>query len=340
MIYLDNMAYHPVLPEVISKTTELMYKLANPSSLHATGTAMKIEIEDARNVVAGAIGCKPNEIVFTSGATEGNQTMLLNYPGKISNFEHSSISEMSKWVTDIVTHKQIDEEFALNCAHILVDNETGTNFTNYIYKNYIPLSDITAAIGNIPVNVKDLKLEMASFSGEKIGAFSGSGVLYVSDKTDFIPLIEGHQERGYRGGTENILGIVAIRVAIEQAISNMQLKNQHCAKLKTVLIRELKRHKFDFIINGKNQIPAICSVSFKSIDGAALANYLDIHNICVSTGSACNSSSMEPSKVLRAFGVPNEYINGTIRFSFGLQNTVNEIKYTVNKIAEFMETIV
>ena len=345
MIYFDHTAFHPVLPSVMSKTNELMRKLANPSSLHKAGAAMKKEIEEARANVATAIGCDPSEIIFTSGATESNQVMAFGpildlestkFTSYVSEFEHSSIEECG--ATEPISHQISDKEGYVYDSHILVDNETGTNFEDWVSFHALS-SDITAAVGNIPVNVKRLNLQAASFSGEKIGGFSGSGVLYVSNDYKYIyePMITGHQERGRRGGTENVLGIVAIGVAIKEAMDNMSAKNLHCKTLKDTLLKELNRHKFDYIVNGEHQIPAICSVSFKGIDGSALATYLDAHDICVSTGSACNSGSMEPSKVLTAFGVPSEYINGTIRFSFGIQNTVAEIKHTVNIIKDFME---
>lgn len=341
MIYLDNAAFHPILPTVISKTNDIMRRLANPSSLHKAGVAMKEEIENARIKVAGAIGCNANEVVFISGATEGNQLMMQSLGNNltISMFEHSS---MDKTMGVPYTHEEIDSKEVVDVveygSHILVDSETGTNFEDLV-RAKARTSDITAAIGNIPVNVNSLGLEAATFSGEKIGAFSGTGVWYVSnvEKGLCSPLIEGHQERGLRGGTENILGIVSIGIAIEQAVMGMSWKNHYCTLLKDTLLKELKKRNFDFIVNGKHQIPAICSVSFRGVEGAALANYLDAHDICVSTGSACNSGSMEPSKVLEAFGVPDDYINGTIRFSFGTQNTVGEIKDTVAVIEKFMD---
>lgn len=340
MIYFDNAAFHPILPSVMSKTTELMYKLANPSSLHKAGVAMKEEIEKARVKVAEAIHCNPEEVVFISGATEGNHLMMQSMANNLtlSMFEHSSMDET---MGIPYTHEEIESGKVVEVdeygSHILVDSETGTNFEDWVATK-ARSSDITAAIGNIPVDVKKLGLEAATFSGEKIGGFSGTGVWYASNTEIGLcsPLIGGHQEKGLRGGTENILGIVSIGIAIEEAMNNMVLKNHHCSTLKNTLLYELKKKNFDFIVNGQHQIPAICSVSFKGIEGAALANYLDAHDICVSTGSACNSGSMEPSTVLRSFGVPSDYINGTIRFSFGLQNTVGEVKQAVGVIEKFI----
>lgn len=340
MIYFDNAAFHPILPSVMSKTTELMHKLANPSSLHKAGVAMKEEIEKARTNVAEAIGCNTNEVIFISGATEGNHLLMSSMQNNfsMSMFEHSSMDDTMGAPYE---HEEVDMGEVIDIneyeTHILVDSETGTNFEDWVSAK-AKSSDVTAAIGNIPVNVKNLELKSATFSGEKIGGFSGTGVWYVSEDavTDYVPLMYGHQEHGMRGGTENILGIVSIGIAIEEAMNNMVLKKRHCSLLKDVLISELNKKKFDFIVNGRNQIPAICSVSFRGIEGAALANYLDAHDICVSTGSACNSGSMMPSKVLKAFNVPSNYINGTIRFSFGLQNTVSEVKQAVSVIEKFM----
>ena len=332
IIFLDNAAHHPLLPAVQSKIIQTLPLLANPSSLHSMGVKLRNEIETSREKIARALNCDTNEIIFTSGASESNSTIAYNFSKyfhncdmSISQFEHDSV----RGYTDG------------DCLdfHILVGNENGKDYSPIIKKDWLTGVDATAALGNIQIDLHNPNFDMASFSGEKTGSISGSGLLYVNKEYKyFTPMVYGHQENNRRGGTENTLGIIGMGISIPYAVAHFEEKHEHCLKLKQTLLNGLSG--VDFICNsGDDCVPSIVSLSFKGIDGAGLMYYLDSKGICVSTGSACNSGDLEPSKVLKALGVPDDYIKGTIRISTSLNNTVDEIKYTVEKIKEYIELV-
>lgn len=332
IIFLDNAAHHPLLPAVQSKIIQTLPLLANPSSLHSMGVNLRNEIETSREKIARALNCDTNEIIFTSGASESNSTIAYNFSKyfyncdmSISPFEHDSV------------HGYTDGD----CFdfHILVGNENGKDYSSIIKKDLLIGVDATAALGNIQIDLHNPNFDMASFSGEKTGSISGSGLLYVNHDFDYYtPMVYGHQENNRRGGTENTLGIIGMGISIPYAVAHLEEKHEHCLKLKQTLLDGLSG--VDFICNSDDDcVPSIVSLSFKGIDGAGLMYYLDSKGICVSTGSACNSGDLEPSKVLKALGVPDDYIKGTIRISTSLNNTVDEIKYTVKKIKEYIELV-
>lgn len=332
LIYLDNAAHHPLLPAVQSKIIQILPLLANPSSLHSMGVKLRNEIETSREKIARALNCDTSEIIFTSGASESNSTIAYNFSKYFNNcdmgispFEHDSV------------HGYTDGD----CLdfHILVGNENGKDYTAELESEYLTGVDATAALGNIQIDLHNPNFDMASFSGEKTGSISGSGLLYVNHDFDYYtPMVYGHQENNRRGGTENTLGIIGMGISIPYAVAHLEEKHEHCLKLKQTLLDGLSG--VDFICNsGDDCVPSIVSLSFKGIDGAGLMYYLDSKGICVSTGSACNSGDLEPSKVLKALGVPDDYIKGTIRISTSLNNTVDEIKYTVEKIKEYIELV-
>lgn len=332
IIYLDNAAHHPLLPAVQSKIIQTLPLLANPSSLHSMGVKLRNEIETSREKIARVLNCDTNEIIFTSGASESNSTIAHNFEYfsnrdmGISPFEHDSVYGY-------------DDCGCLD-FHILVGNENGKDYRDII-KNYLLFGvDATAALGNIQIDLYHPNFYMASFSGEKTGSISGSGLLYVNREYQkyYTPMVYGHQENNRRGGTENTLGIIGMGISIPYAVAHLEKKHEHCLKLKKTLLDGLSG--VDFICNsGDDCVPSIVSLSFKGIDGAGLMYYLDSKGICVSNGSACNSGDLEPSKVLKALGVPEDYIKGTIRISTSLNNTVDEIKYTVEKIKEYIELV-
>ena len=277
----------------------------------------------------------PEEVYFTSGASESNTWALAQTDRCIcSPVEHHCILNNPK------THVQ---SVTTLLSNMLVNNETGEiyNVKQILSKGQnLTHTDATQAIGNIPVNVKDLGIDMMSLSGHKFHAPKGVGCIYVRKGIKLEPLIYGgKQERGVRGGTENTIGIAAIGVAIEEAISNIEQKNEHCGILKQTMLDEFNKSKLDYIVNGRYTIPSTLSVSFKGVESEAISLWLNSYGICVSSGSACNSGSAEPSHVLKAIGCPAEYINGTIRFSFSLENTVDEIRFTCEKIVEIISRL-
>jgi len=332
VIYLDNAATTPLSESVKKCIAETIEQYGNPSSLYKLGADANKFVQKSRQQVATAIGCVPEEIYFTSGASESNTWALAQADRCIcSPVEHHSILNNPK--TNVTSGTTL-------FSNMLVNNETGEIYdlkSKFKYADGLTHTDATQAIGNLPVNVKEFGVDMMSFSGHKFHAPKGIGCLYVRSGIPLKPLIYGgKQERSVRGGTENTLGIVAIGVAIEEAVNNIEKKNEHCKILKDTLFNSLSANHLDYIVNGNNTLSSTVSVSFRGVENEAIGLLLNSYGICVSSGSACNSGSAEPSHVLKAIGCPEEYINGTIRFSFSLENTVDEVKFTGDKIAEII----
>ncbi|MFA6832928.1 MAG: cysteine desulfurase family protein [Bacteroidaceae bacterium] len=335
MIYLDNAATTPLSRNVKKCIVETIEQYGNPSSLYDFSRNANRIVQESREKVAKAIDCLPEEIYFTSGASESNTWALAQADRCIcSPVEHHSILNNPK------THIQSG---TILLSNMLVNNETGEIYdVKQIFSKSKNLThaDATQAIGNIQVNVKELGVDMMSFSGHKFHAPKGIGCLYVRHGIVLNPLIYGgKQERGVRGGTENTIGVAAIGVAIEESVANTEKKNKYCMILKRTMLEEFNKSNLDYIVNGKNTISSTVSVSFKGVESEAISLWLNSYGICVSSGSACNSGSAEPSHVLKAIGCPAEYINGTIRFSFSLENTVDEVKFTCEKISEIIGKI-
>ena len=358
MIYLDHASTTYVSPEIIDVINSTMKESwGNPSNLYDWGVKSKKIINEARISIAGSIGAKPGEIYFTSGASEGNAWALNQKPKCLcSAYEHHNIINNPKSV--IIDENYLDMALTeLNLrmqqdaclpyfgnylfSHMLVNNETGEIFpVSRMTKKAHALgmlvhSDLTQALGNISVNVKDLGIDMATFTGHKIHAPKGIGFMYISeDVKEIKPLIYGGgQERGIRAGTENIPYIAGLRIAVNNAVVNRKYKEVVTSKLKQQLVNGLTEKKLPFIINSPgNSIASTLNISFKDIEGEALAMLLNDKEIYVGVGSACNTGDFEPSSVLTAMGVPDDYIRGAMRFSFDVTNTKEEINKVIEAI--------
>ena len=336
MIYLDNCATTKLSESVKLNIIDNLNTFGNPSSNYMLGLQSKKIIQQSREIIAQCINCSPQEIFFTSGASESN-TWALQQPFWCMDYEHHSITNNKNRVTDISQAQII--------SYMLVNNEVG--FINDIkslrqkYKDYKFHCDATQAIGNIKVDVQALNIDTLSFSGHKFHTPKGIGVLYVKGG-NIQPLIYGgKQEYGLRGGTENILGISAIGIAIKESYDNIELKNKHCKVLKDRMVYNLNNMGIDYIINGQNlnTINSTLSISVKNIESEPILLQLDMKDIYISSGSACNSGSLEPSETLKWLNIPKEYINGTLRVSFDLDNTIDEIDIfcsELNKIVKRM----
>lgn len=362
LIYLDNAATTKVDNMVFAEMLPYMRdNYGNPSSLHSMGKEAKKAINKAREQVARAINAEPNQIFFTSGATESNNWVLSNYDYILcSPVEHPSIYNYPKCfkMDNIYLEYQI-ERFSFNpnnkdlevglISHMLVNNETGKI---YDVEGMVKIShqmdkpfhtDATQAFGHIPINVKSLNIDSLSMSGHKIHAPKGVGILYLKEPSKYKPLLYGGgQEKGLRSGTENVAGIVGIGKACELYNYNTETDKY---------IWGLRNHLKDFILsnipdvlinsdeNKHNVVSNILNVSFKGIEGESLMLLLDRDGICVSAGSACHSGSLEPSYVLKDLGVPDDYIYGTVRFSFSKFNTLDEIIEVEQKLKTIVEKL-
>ena len=304
---------------------------ANASALHTPGHLAMNQIENARELLAQIINADPSEIIFTSGASESNNTVIRTFEGhKIitSPLEHHSIIEAAKALGG-------DEKPALY-SYMLANNEIG---------EYLPLkdavvkahkagdfvhSDLTQVLGKAPVDIKALGLDYATFSAHKIGGPIGVGALYIKSGAPFKPLIiGGNQEKKRRGSTYNTVGIVGFGAALKYLIDHKtwEIYDTKIRALRDELAKRILKEIPGSSLNTdlKNSLPNILNASFEAAEGESIQLYLDAEGIIVSTGSACASGDIKPSHVLMAKTGDAEVAHSSIRFSFGLDNTREDI---------------
>ncbi len=374
-VYFDNAATTPLHPKVFERMKNyLTENYGNPSSIHYYGRTTRVAIEEARGIIADFINADESEIYFTSGGTEANNFALTGITkaeflesGKkkliVSKADHHSIIDTAKKLKDdgfSVHFCKVNSDSEINfndlkteidnntslLSIIHVNNETGTiNPINKIIdhsKNIYMHTDAIQSFGKISINVKKLRLASLSASSHKINGPKGAGFLYVKSGTPITPLIfGGSQERNRRGGTENVAAIIGFAEAVRLVKNEISENYEHVKKLREYLLNGLKSiDKEGITINGgNNTIPHILSVTFKSDyynnDAEAMLIYLDINGIAVSNGAACTSGTLKPSHVMLASGKTIEDANGTIRFSFGSQNSLEEIEYTLEVMDKF-----
>ncbi len=370
-VYLDNNATTRLDNGIVEKVKpylELQY--GNPSSSYNFGKKIKNEIDNARLNVATVINANPKNIIFTSGGSEGNVSAF-NHALKLNptkrkvittKIEHASIIEYCNLLSkadyqiiylniDIngkIDVKQLESEIDNNTAIVSIqwaNNETGIisnidEINKVIEKkkkqfNFIYHIDGVQVLGKMIVDVKSSIADIISFSGHKIHALKGIGFMYIKNSSEFIPLITGHQENNLRGGTENVIGIVTIGEACKILNDNL---NEYINRMKeTQSYLEIQLKDLPLNINGKksNRLPNTTSITFNDMNGNETMYKLEANGICVSTGSACNSESSEPSYVLTAMGVKNP--QNTIRISIDNTTTHSQIDYFVNKLKEIIK---
>ena len=337
MVYLDYAATTPLLPEVITAMREAERKFfANASALHTPGHLAFNEIEKCRELLAEMVGCSSSEIIFTSGATESNNTVIRTFEGcqiETSPLEHHSILEAARIYGG-------DKEPKLY-SYMLANNETG-EFIELPNSKYLH-SDLTQVFGKVPINVKELGLDYATFSAHKIGGPVGVGALYVREGVPFKPLmIGGLQEKGRRGGTYNTVGIAGFRAALEY-IKNRGVFEIYDTKVRNLrdtltsqILKEIPGSSLNTDISKDKSLPNILNASFRAAEGESIQLYLDAEGIIVSTGSACAAGDTKPSHVLMAKTGDAEVAHSSIRFSFGLDNTMED----VDRVMEVLPKIV
>jgi len=366
-IYFDNNATTKVADQVAEEMRPLFCELyGNPSSMHTFGGQIGRRIRQAREQVAGLLGCEPSEIIFTSGGTESDNTAikgtLAAAPNKrtiiTSRVEHPAVLTVCRelenhgyTVVELAVNKQgqldlaeledqIDDDTVL-VTIMYANNETGVMFPIdkiaelVSSKGAVFHTDAVQAIGKIPLNLSKVNIDLLSLSGHKLHAPKGVGVLYVRKGTRLSPfMLGGHQEGGRRAGTENVPGIVGLGKACELAAKNIEQENSRVKYLRDKLENAILEKCPDSRLNGdrENRLPNTTNISFEYIEGEAILLMLDKYGICASSGSACTSGSLEPSHVLRAMGVPFTAAHGSIRFSLSRYNTEEEVDYTIEKM--------
>ena len=373
--YFDHSATTPVDEKVLEVMMPYFCEeFGNPSSVYNIGKKNKEAINIARMKIANLIGCKVNEIYFTSGGSESDNMILkgIAFANKhkgnhiiTSKIEHPAILNTCKFlekfgfkISYINTNSNgiidLNElENAINRNTILIsimfaNNEIGTiqpikEIGEIAKRNGIYFhTDAVQAIGNVEIDVKKSNIDALSLSAHKFYGPKGIGVAYISEDINFIRMQDGgHQERDKRAGTENVPGIVGMAVAMENAIQNMEKNNNHIKFLRDYYIEEIKR-KVPFIrINGdmEKRLPGNANICFSGVDGSKLLSKLDEKGICASSGSACSAGLLNPSHVLLAIGVPHNLARSSLRITFGKINTLEDTKYLIESIKEIVDNL-
>lgn len=369
-IYLDNSATTYTDKEVLQKMLPYFSEVyGNGSSQHFFGREALVAIDEAREKVAKAIGAKPTEIYFTSGGTEsdnwaikgaahalrekGNHiiTTAIEHPAVIKTCqalekEGFEVTYLPVDNEGFVTAEQVEKAITDKTVLISVmtaNNEIGTiepiREIGAVAKAHKILfhTDAVQAAGNVPIDVVKDNIDMLSMSAHKFYGPKGVGVLYKRNGVKIGRFMDGgEQERNMRASTLNTPGIVGLGAAIEIAVRDMEKNNKHVAELRDYFVKELLANVKDIKYNGpvdtSRRLPSNANFSFEYIEGESILMSLDLEGIAVSSGSACSSGSLEPSYVLLSVGVPIELAHGSIRFSFGKNNTMEEVKYTLEKL--------
>lgn len=332
-IYFDNAATTPLNKGVLRAIRPFLTKeYGNPSSNHKEGREVRQAIEKARLQVSKALNCKPQEIFFTSGASESNSIIVHSSPFLITLKNNHDSLELGANVVN-------DNEARVGWFGFSgVNSETGINYMKVGKAASFDFqwvhADLTQMIGKQKVDLKNLYwITSASFSGHKFGALKGVGVLFVrEDKQKFVkPLIYGHQEQGLRGGTENVVGIVSLGEAIEIATKNMVKNAKRVSKIEDFLKKRI--NGMGLLCRGEN---GILSITFDNVFASTIMHFLDMRGVAVSVGSACNSDLEKPSNVLMQSGYTEDEALRTIRVSIGAQNTLREAR----KFCKILQEIV
>lgn len=372
-IYLDNNATTKIDEDVLAAMLPyLSMYYGNPSSMHTFGGQVGRAIRSARSQVASLLGAEDSEIIFTSCGTEGDNAAILAalkaQPKKkniiTTEVEHPAILNLCRKLEKegyTVTYLSVNSKGQIdldelqasltgNTAVVSVmyaNNETGVIFPieqiGQMVKEYGAIFHVDAvqAVGKVPLNMKTSTIDLLTLSGHKIHAPKGIGALYVRKGVRFRPLlIGGHQERGRRGGTENVAGIVALGKAAEQAqahLSDISHEKQLRDKLEEGILSAIP----NTVVNGDrvNRLSNTTNIGFKYIEGEAILLSLDQYGICASSGSACSSGSLEPSHVLRALGLPYTVLHGSIRFSLSRFTTEAEIDEVLKVLPPIIERL-
>ncbi len=373
-VYVDNNATTKVAPEVLEEMLPYFSELyGNPSSMHFFGGQVQKKVNEAREKVADLLGADPSEIVFTSCGTESDNAAILgtldSYPEKrhliTSRVEHPAVGNVSTYLGRKgyrVTELSVDREGRLDLDELresltdetalvtimYANNETGVIFPieeigEIVKAKGIPFhTDAVQTVGKIPINQKKSRIDMLSLSGHKLHSPKGIGVLYIRKGTKFSPfMIGGHQEKGRRGGTENVPYIIGLGKACELAKKHLDEENTRIKALRDYLEAKILEKIPNTLVNGDplHRLPNTVSVSFEYVEGESILLLLSDLGICASSGSACTSGSLEPSHVLRAMGVPFTAAHGSIRFSLSIYNTKEEMDYIIEHLPPIIQRL-
>ena len=373
--YFDNNATTRLAPEALEAMQPYLTELyGNPSSIHGFGSQVSRKIQEAREQVAALLGAAdPVEIAFTSCGTEGDNAairgILESQPEKrhivTTRVEHPAVLSLCQHLEKKgyrVTWLRVDADGMLDpdelkdslgedtalVSIMYANNETGVIFPidaigEIVKARGIPFHvDAVQIAGKVPLNLRQSPVDLLTISAHKFHGPKGVGALYVRRGIAFRPfMIGGHQERGRRGGTENVAGIVGMGAAAELALRNMPEDEPRVRGLRDRLEQSLLESCPDSRVNGhrEQRLPNTLNMSFKFLEGEAILVLLDQNGICASTGSACTAGSSEPSHVLRAMGVPPDWIQGAVRFSLSRYTTETEVEFVNQKLPSIVQRL-
>lgn len=375
-IYLDHAATSPVHPQVVEAMVPYMTTyFGNPSSIHSFGRETRRALDEARETIAKTIGAKANEIIFTSGGTEADNLAIIGVAmanrekGRhiiTTCVEHHAVLNTCKYLQKQgfdVTYLPVDEhgiisveqvKSALRDDTVLVsimfgNNETGVlqpihDIVQLLHDHDVYFhTDAVQAYGLVPIDVRELGIDLLSVSSHKINGPKGVGFLYVREGVRLTPHIYGgEQERKRRAGTENVPGIVGLQKAAELAQQMMSEKRALYEQFQRIMLTTFEREGIHYAVNGHetNRLPHVLNVAFFGTNVEALLVNLDLAGIAASSGSACTAGSIDPSHVLVAmYGNDSERIRSSVRFSFGYGNTIEQVERAAYDIAKIVKRL-
>ena len=373
-VYADNAATTAITDEVKSAITKALDIYGNPSSLYDLGGEAKVAVEHAREQCAAAIGAEYNEIYFTSCGSESDNWAIKGAADRMikkgkkhiistaiehhavlhtldalkrHGFEVTLLPVHENGIVRIEDFKAAIREDSGLVTIMFANNEIGTiqpiAEIGEICKEKGILFHVDAvqAMGNVPIDVKALNIDMLSISGHKIHAMKGIGLLYIRKGVVISNLIDGGaQERGKRAGTENVPSIVGFGVAMERASKDIEKRAEYVKSLRDRFIDgALKIERSRLNGDRENRLPGNASICFEGIEGESLLLMLDLCGICASSGSACTSGSLDPSHVLLALGLKHEVAHGSLRITFNEFNTVEDVDYILEKLPPIIERL-
>lgn len=373
--YFDHAATTPVKEEVLKEMLPYFsLEYGNASSMYGISRNSRRAMEKARDKIAKAINAKNKEIYFTSGGSESDNLAIkgIVYGNKekgnhiiTSKIEHHAVLETCEALEKEgyeVTYLNVDEKGRINIGELqnaindktilisimFANNEIGTiepiKEIGKIAKekNIYFHTDCVQAIGNEKIDVEEMNIDSLSISGHKLYGPKGIGALYVREGINFQKIQNGgHQEKNKRAGTENIPGIVGIGKAIEIAYADFEKNTKHLRELRDYFIKKIEKEVPKVKLNGdrEKRLPGNCNISFEGIDGEELLLKLDEKGICASAGSACSTGITSPSHVLTAIGLSAELSMGTLRLTFGNENTMQDVEYLIEEIKKTVEKL-
>ena len=375
MIYLDNAATTKAAPEVVKAMLPYFTEhFGNPSSIYGFAAANKEVVAKQREIIAGVLGAKANEIYFTAGGTESDNWALIAtaeaYGGKgrhiiTSRIEHHAILHTCEYLEKRgyeVTYLDVDENGLVDPADVEKAIREDTILVSIMYANneigsIQPIreigeithrhgvlfhTDAVQAFCQVSINVDECHIDMLSASGHKLNGPKGIGFLYIRKGVKIRSFIHGGaQERKRRAGTENVPGIVGLGKAVELASGSMDERAEKERELRDYLIRRIEEEIPYSRLNGdrEKRLPNNVNFSFRFIEGESMLIMLDMKGICASSGSACTSGSLDPSHVLLAIGLPHEIAHGSLRMTLGADTRKEDLDYVVEQLKEIIEQL-